>query len=146
LLTPGSGFGTVNGPESIAVGDFNEDGRLDVAVANSKAGNVSVLLGNGDGTFRPPVDYPLDGSPNSIVVGDFNGDGYKDLAVANGQTVSIILGNGDGTFQAPAQYPASAGLQGLAVGDFNGDGKADLVVGSAIQGNFGAGDPFHSAA
>ena len=79
-----------NGPDAIVAGDFNGDGRLDLAVANYNTGTVSILLGNGDGTFRAPVDYStgLYTTPDAIAAGDFNGDGRLDLAVA-----STILGH-----------------------------------------------------
>ena len=128
IANPGPGSGTVAAPLSMAVGDFNEDGTGDIAVADSNTGNVSVLLGNGDGTFQSAVNLPLGGSPNSVAVGDFNGDGHTDLTVSNGDSVSVLLGNGDGTFQAAVPYTAGVGPQGLAVGDFNGDGKADIAV------------------
>jgi len=80
-------------PQSIALGDFNNDGRKDLAVANIFADNLSILLSEGDGTFRPAVNYSTGASPNCIVVGDFNGDGNLDLAVANrdSNNVSILL-------------------------------------------------------
>src|SRR2546428_586060 len=85
-------------PLSVAVGDFNGDGHLDLAVANSDSDNVSVLLGNGDGSFQTARNFPTGSLPRSVAVGDFNGDGHLDLAVANNTvpgTVSVLLGNGD---------------------------------------------------
>ncbi len=116
-------------PESVVTGDFNRDGIPDLAVA-SFSGAVSVMIGNGDGTFRGHVDYPTGAGARGIVIGDFNGDGKLDLAVANqtSNTVSILLGNGDGTFQGHVDYPAGTGPFSLATGDFNGDGTLDLAV------------------
>jgi hypothetical protein len=121
-------------PLSVAVGDFNGDGKLDLAVANPSSGNVSVLLGYGDGTFQAAVSYPVGGcGPSAIAVGDFNGDGKLDLAVAwdlvyTAAYVTVLLGNGDGTFQTAVSYPVGANPSSVAVGDFNGDGKLDLAV------------------
>src|SRR5437870_1062741 len=92
------GVGTV--PFNVAVGDFNGDGKQDLATANSLgSNNVNVLLGNGDGTFQSPVTYGVGNVPTSVAVGDFNGDGRQDLATANlvSNTMSVLLGNGDGT-------------------------------------------------
>jgi hypothetical protein len=120
-------------PISVAVGDFNGDGFLDLAVANqgiNGAGSVSVLLGKGDGTFLPAVNYAAGSYPNSVAVGDFNGDGIFDLAVAGlGGAVRVLLGKGDGTFQTTnVSYVAGTGSLSVAVGDFNGDGFPDLTV------------------
>ena len=70
-------------PRTVAVGDFNGDGKLDLAVANEGSNNVSVLLGKGDGTFQTAVNYAVGSTPASVAGGDFNGDGKLDLAVAN---------------------------------------------------------------
>jgi hypothetical protein len=94
-------------PHSVAVGDFNGDGKVDLAVANAGGDNVSVLLGRGDGTFQTAADYDVGASPYSVAVGDFNGDGKADLAVANAGagTISVLLGRGDGTFQTAVISP-----------------------------------------
>jgi hypothetical protein len=111
----------------VAVGDFNGDGIPDLAVANGSA--VSVLLGNGDGTFQAQVSYAAGIGPIFVAAGDFNGDGKLDLAVATSGGVRVLLGNGDGTFQTtPISYVAGRTPQAVAVGDFNGDGAADLAV------------------
>ena len=110
-------------------GDFNRDGKLDLAVADVASNTVSVLLNNGNGSFAPAVSYTVGSAPQSIAVADFNGDGKLDLAVSNGgsNTVSILPGNGDGTF-GPAVNFAVGNPAGIAAGDFNGDGHPDLAV------------------
>jgi len=131
-------------PAAIVVYDFNRDGKLDIAVLNlagngSGNGTVSILLGNGDGTFQSAKTYDVGApSPTSIAVADFNGDGKLDLAIGipvgvliscTGATVNILLGNGDGTFQPPTKavdVPSNYTL--VAAGDVSADGKADLVV------------------
>jgi hypothetical protein len=123
---------------SVTVGDFNGDGKPDLAVASgtNPNGTVSVLLGKGDGSFLPALTFPAGYNPSAVAVGDFNGDGIPDLAVANGGTnpsngsVSVLLGNGDGTFQAAVNYPAGSYPNSVAVADFNGDGILDLAVAS----------------
>jgi hypothetical protein len=126
-------------PRSVAVGDFNRDGRLDVVVANPGANTVSVLLGNGDGTLQAPTTsttLTAGSSPASVAVGDFNGDGKLDLAVANtvSSSISILLGNGDGTFQAAQFFGTDSGPAFVALGDFNRDGKIDLAVANTSAG------------
>ncbi len=107
-----------------AAGDFNHDGKLDVVVAGSY---LSVFLGNGDGTFKAPVNYA--GSFGFVAVGDFNNDGNLDLVVIpDSYTVSVYLGNGDGTFQPPKSSPTTGAGTFIAVGDFNGDHKLDIAV------------------
>jgi hypothetical protein len=134
-------FVTGTGPSVVAVGDFNGDSHMDVVTGNDDTANtVSVLIGNGNGTFAPHVDYPVGGGVTGIAVGDFNGDGKLDIVVVYGfdpAKVAVLLGNGDGTFKPFT--PTTAGFQGgsIAVGDFNGDGKLDVAVSdneSAIPG------------
>ena len=105
--------------------------KLDLAVGDN-IGLVSVFLGNGDGTFRPRVDYPAGPLPSgSIGMGDFNGDGNLDLAVASlgSNSVSILLGNGDGTFRPwGSRFETGMEPHGVAVGDFRRNGKLGLAV------------------
>jgi hypothetical protein len=117
-------------PHGEAVGDFNGDGHADLVVVNQGANTISVLLGNGDGTFKPKTDYATGTSPAGVAVGDLNGDGHLDIAVANASaaSVSVLLGNGDGTFGPKTDFLLPLIPDAVAVGDFNGDGKADLVI------------------
>src|SRR5205807_1093399 len=101
----------------------------DLAVANRDSYSVSILLGNGDGSFQPKVDFSTGGNAYAIAIGDFNGDGKADLAVTNvnSNNVAVLLGNGNGVFQL-STYSVGSSPQFVAVGDFNGDGKPDLAV------------------
>ncbi|HVS99469.1 MAG TPA: VCBS repeat-containing protein [Solirubrobacterales bacterium] len=124
-------------PTSVAIGDFNGDGKPDLAVANRRSDSVSVLLGEGDGRFAAEADYATGSSPFSVAIGDFNGDGRPDLAVANSgsDSVSVLLGHGDGSFAAKADYATGTFPISVAIGDLNGDGKPDLAVADAGSGN-----------
>jgi hypothetical protein len=161
ILLPGNGNGTFqstttngiveacgtvfngNPPCAAAAGDFNGDGKLDVAVTGTGAsGSVGVFLGNGDGTFKSEVDYG--GAGSSIALGDFNGDGKIDI-VTSGTTannVSLLLGNGDGTFGFPTAVPINGPANFVVAGDFNKDGHLDLAVatGSAVAILLGNGN------
>jgi Bacterial Ig-like domain (group 3)/FG-GAP-like repeat len=126
---PGGGY-------SMAVADVNGDGKLDLLVVNGGSGNdlVSVLLGNGDGTFQAPVSYDAGGQQTiSVAVADLNGDGKPDLVVVNSVslTVGVLRGNGDGTFQPVVTYSAGGSPWSVAVADVNGDGNPDILVGDA---------------
>jgi hypothetical protein len=120
----------------IAVGDFNGDGKMDLAVTIPARGKIVILLGNGDGTFQSPVSYSTGGKfPGFIAVGDLNGDGKLDVVVANtsSESVAVMLGNGDGTFQAPVSYGVGNISTSVAIGDFNHDGKPDMAVGTGCS-------------
>jgi hypothetical protein len=138
-------------PESIVTADLNNDGRQDIAVLNQGqppdfTSTVSVLLGNGGGTFRPAVTTGLLPGANSVAAGDFNGDGRLDLAISNRLTdvVEVLRGNGDGTFQAnPVLLPVRPNgatfptITSVAVGDFQHNGTLDIAVTSAASNTVG---------
>jgi len=120
----------------LAVADLNGDGNLDIVVTNPTSGDVSVLMGRGDGTFAPQERFDAGPAPNAVVIGDFNGDGIPDLAVlsasAGNSTLAILMGRGDGTF-LPAQLiitPVfnSLSYDNLQAADLTGNGKLDLLV------------------
>jgi hypothetical protein len=154
----GNGDGTFQAPVnygsggdralSVAVSDVNGDGKMDLVVANdcpnnsnycgvySYPGVVSVLLGNGDGTFQTAVSYGSGGdAAHSASVADVNGDGKLDIVVANldSSTVGVLLGNGDGTFQSAMTYGSAGGAWSVAIGDVNGDGQPDVVAASCAN-------------
>jgi len=132
-------------PTAVVTGDFNNDGILDLAVTDANCayqvtgmalstlicdgGTVSILLGNGDGSFQSHIDYATGKAPAALVAADFNNDGKLDLAIANSQdsSISVLLGQGDGTFQPQVVYQGVEAAS-LAIGDFNNDGKLDLVT------------------
>jgi hypothetical protein len=121
-----------NNPQSLAVGDFNGDHRMDVATADYGNSTVSVLLGKGDGSFLPRVIYPVGGGPYSIVAADMDTDSVTDLVVTNtkSDTISLLRGVGNGTFLAKVDYPTGHGPKIVVAGDFDGNGKTDLAVGN----------------
>jgi len=149
----GNGNGTFQPPVSysigsfgsgIVVGDFNHDGKLDLAAVSQGDSAVSVLLGNGDGTFQPQVEYASGTNSYYVTAGDFNADGNLDLAVTSENcqfvgtgcppgTISILFGNGDGTFQLQVGYLSGEYSSAIAAADLRGDGGADLATPSAYS-------------
>lgn len=120
-------FAAGNDSQQLLTADFNKDGFTDLAVLNAAASSVSILLGNGDGTFQP-AKAVFTGRPTGIAVADFDGDGNLDLAVSDQSsfTIQVLLGNGDGTLRPGIRASSQTGT--MAVGDFNGDGKPDLAL------------------
>jgi hypothetical protein len=117
---------------SPALGDFNGDGKVDVAVAGWQMYSAMVFLGNGDGTVQEPRTFGTNAGTgaNSVAAGDFNADGKRDLVATNyySNSVSMLLGNGDGTFQTARSFAAGNGPGSATASDVDGDGKLDLVV------------------
>jgi hypothetical protein len=119
----------------IIVADFNGDHIPDIATVNGDTNTVSILINNGDGTFRPHLDFATGLGPNGMAALDWNKDGKMDLVVSNGgadaaHCVSVLLGNGDGTFQPHHDIGGAPNANSIVVGDFNGDGNPDIATSS----------------
>ncbi len=133
-FTTGASYQVGLKPYCVIVADVNGDSKLDLVTANSAIGvgtsNISVLLGNGNGTFQNAVNYPASASGGQVRATDFNKDGYLDLVTSDtvNDRISLLFGNGNGTFQAPVNYPAGHQSQFMAIGDYNGDGVLDLAT------------------
>jgi len=132
------GFPLGSSSTGVVAGDFNGDGNVDFASIDQIANAVTILVGNGNGTFAQRISYPTGNKPWAIAAGDFNGDGKLDLAISNAKddTLTILLGNGDGTFTPSSSTPATGAFPGqIVVADFNGDGKLDLAVANVCGTN-----------
>jgi hypothetical protein len=128
----GANAGVESTPTAVGVGDFNRDGKLDVVTANagSDSRGISLLIGFGNGAFRPAVNFAIGRPPAGLCVVDLNGDGKLDVVTANqdDNTVTVLLGTGTGGFTNAGNVPAGTGPVSVAAGDFNGDTKIDLAV------------------
>jgi VCBS repeat-containing protein len=135
-FTGPTNFAVGDGPNSVAVGDFNGDGDPDLAVANEFAGSVSVLLGGAGGNFSAATNIATGGFPFAVAAGDFNGDGDPDLAVADAfdGIISVLVGSTGGSFTGPTNFPAGSFPAAVAVGEFNADGDPDLAVVDQVTG------------
>ena len=155
------GFGSSQ-PQEVALADLNGDGNLDAVSSNynggySGSGGVTVMLGNGDGTFQSAIGYFAGYANVGLALGDVNGDGMPDIVTTstNDSTVDVLVNNGDGTFGTVSSYAVGIDPNGVALGDFNGDGALDIVTSNFYDysngatvllnnggGTFGPGDPY----
>lgn len=150
-FAPPVAYETADDPESIAAGDVNGDGKLDLVVLGAlpvccdQGSPLSILLGNGDGTFQKAMEFPIEEAyypwdwfqPVALALGDFNLDGRSDVVVGSGPAdaiIGLLLGNGDGTFQPATTYGTGTDAYAIAVGDFNRDGKPDLATANMVSG------------
>jgi hypothetical protein len=151
-FAPSAFFAVGDGPLDVVVADLDGDSVPDLAVSNNQVGNgrvgdVSVLLGNGDGTFQAAQAFVAGERPRALVAGHFDGDAILDLAVTDSRNsnVGVLLGNGDGTFQAISSFDVGSGNpSSIAVADFDGDTFLDLLTGNSSSDDvtvlFGNGD------
>lgn len=136
-FSPATNLASGSEPYTVMTADFNNDSKTDLVVSNYSTNSVSILLGNGLGSFGSATNFAVCNSgtnPRSIICADFNGDGNTDLATANEgglNNVSVLLGNGMGGFGVAINLTTGGSPQSVSSGDFNGDNKADLVVANA---------------
>jgi hypothetical protein len=136
-------IGSNSGPGSVAVGDFNNDNRLDIVVANYWSGTICIFLGYDVGTFSSVISYSTgsDSLPDSVAVGDFNNDNRLDIVVANfgSDSLGIFFGYGNGTFFNQTTLPTGSGSQpsSVAIGDFNNDNQLDIAITNLGSNSFG---------
>ena len=147
-------------PKFAEVGDINNDGKLDLAIANEVSNSVTVLLGNGNGTFQSGVHTAAGCvSPHEISVGELNGDNRPDVVIPcwDGNVISVLFGNGNGSFQTAVNYTTGTAPHSAVIGDFNKDGRNDIAVAnyqsnnltvllSSGPGTFAAPVPYSTAA
>ena len=131
-LFPNPAYNTGAAPQSVVIADINADGKKDLIVANAGSNTVSVLRGNGDGTFGAKTDYLTGNGPASVAVADLNNDGRPDIVTANGGTnsISVLLNAGSGVFAAKNDYGigTTASASSVTLADVNGDGRPDVIV------------------
>lgn len=154
LLTtfePPIGHGLIDFPQSLATGDFDRDGLIDLVTANDGSNSISVLRGQSNGRFAAPVNTAIGStSASSAMPGDINRDGILDLVLATPQDVKVLIGAGDGTFLAPATYAAGSEPNDVVLADFDQDGNVDMAVANAASSVTSvllgiAGGTFHPA-
>ncbi len=121
----------------VVIDDFNADGAADLAVTNQNSNNVSVLLGDGTGTFKRKMDFPAGGAPQRIAAADLDGDRNVDLIlpITMGNAVAVLFGDREANFSAPTLFPVVGGPFMVVVADFNGDARLDLAVGTQTAGS-----------
>jgi HYR domain/FG-GAP-like repeat/FG-GAP repeat len=136
-FAPAQNYGVGTDPRFVTTGDFNADGKLDLATANANSDNVSILLGDGLGGFAAATNVGAGNGPRSVTTGDFNADGKLDLTTANfvSDNVSVLLGDGLGGFAAAVSFGVGDFPQSITTGDFNADGKPDLATANSGSAN-----------
>ena len=136
-ITPFSSYGTGASPVGCLLSDFDNDSILDLVSVNIGAASISLLKGNGDGTFNDKEDFAVGNTPRLAASGRINGDAFNDLVVGNIQdnTVSVLINNGTGGFEEQVTFLVGAAPQGVALGDFDGDGDTDVAVANYVINN-----------